>query len=78
MLNVLLVALGFLLLTSGGEALIRGALAAANRMGVSPLLSGLLIVGFGTSAPELVVSIDAALNERFDIAIGNAVGSNIG
>ncbi len=78
MLNLLLVALGILLLTCGGEALIRGSLAAATRMGVSPLLSGLLIVGFGTSAPELVVSIDAALNERPDIAIGNVVGSNIG
>ncbi|UYG09163.1 calcium/sodium antiporter [Halomonas sp. M4R1S46] len=78
MLNVLFVAIGVLLLTSGGEALIRGALAAANRMSVSPLLSGLLIVGFGTSAPELVVSIDAALNERPDMAIGNVVGSNIG
>lgn len=77
MLNLALVALGVLLLTGGGEALIRGSLAAANRLGVSPLLSGLLIVGFGTSAPELVVSIDAALNERPDIAVGNVVGSNI-
>lgn len=77
MLNLLFVALGVLLLTTGGEALIRGSLAAATRMGVSPLLSGLLIVGFGTSAPELVVSIDAALSERPDIAIGNVVGSNI-
>lgn len=76
-MNVLLVTLGVLLLTGGGEALIRGSLATANRMGVSPLLSGLLIVGFGTSAPELVVSIDAALSERPDIAIGNVVGSNI-
>jgi len=47
-------------------------------MGVSPLLSGLLIVGFGTSAPELVVSVDAALNKSPDIAVGNVVGSNIG
>src|SRR5690554_5324869 len=77
MLNVLLVALGLLLLTSGGEILIRGSLAAARRMGVSPLLCGLLIVGFGTSAPELVVSINAALNKQPDIAIGNVVGSNI-
>lgn len=77
MLNLLLVVIGVLLLTSGGEALIRGSLAAAKRMNVSPLLSGLLIVGFGTSAPELVVSIDAAVNGRPDIAIGNVVGSNI-
>ena len=78
MLNLLFVALGIILLTAGGEALIRGSLAAANRLGVSPLLSGLLIVGFGTSAPELVVSVDAALNQQPDIAIGNVVGSNIG
>ncbi len=78
MLNLLFVAVGVLLLTVGGEALIRGSLAAARKMKVSPLLSGLLIVGFGTSAPELVVSVDAALSERPDIAIGNVVGSNIG
>lgn len=65
------------LLTIGDEALIRGSLAAARSLGVSPLLSGLVIVGFGTSAPELVVSVDAALNGRPDIAIGNVVGSNI-
>ncbi|ANG63250.1 sodium:calcium antiporter [Marinobacterium aestuarii] len=78
MLNFLLLLLGVALLTAGGEALIRGSLAAARRLGVSPLLSGLVIVGFGTSAPELVVSIDAAVNGRPDIAIGNVVGSNIG
>ncbi len=77
MLNALLFALGLLLLTVGGEALIRGSLAAAKRIGVSPLLSGLVIVGFGTSAPELVVSVDAALTGRPDIAIGNVIGSNI-
>ena len=70
--------LGVVLLTVGGEALIRGSLAAARRFDVSPLLSGLVIVGFGTSAPELVVSVDAALNQQPDIAIGNVVGSNIG
>ncbi|WP_341502473.1 calcium/sodium antiporter [Gallaecimonas sp. GXIMD4217] len=78
MLNTLLLLLGIALLTCGGEALIRGSLAASRRLGVSPLLSGLVIVGFGTSAPELVVSVDAAVNGRPDIAIGNVVGSNIG
>ncbi len=78
MLNLLLLLLGVCLLTAGGEALIRGSLAVARRVGVSPLLSGLVIVGFGTSAPELVVSVDAAINGRPDIAIGNVVGSNIG
>jgi cation:H+ antiporter len=77
MLNALLLVSGLALLTVGGEALIRGALAAARRFGVSPLLSGLLIVGFGTSMPELVVSVDAALSQRPDIAIGNVVGSNV-
>jgi cation:H+ antiporter len=78
MLNILFLILGIALLTVGGEALIRGALAAAKRFGVSPLLSGLVIVGFGTSAPELAVSIDAAVNGQPDIAVGNIVGSNIG
>lgn len=78
MIDILFLVLGVALLTTGGEALIRGSLAAARRLGVSPLLSGLVIVGFGTSAPELVVSVDAALNQQPDIAIGNVVGSNIG
>lgn len=78
MLNFLFLMLGIGLLTAGGEVLIRGALGAARRLGVSALLSGLVIVGFGTSAPELVVTVDAALTGRPDIAIGNVVGSNIG
>lgn len=76
-MHLILAAVGILLLMVGGECLIRGSLAAAQRLGVSPLLAGLLIVGFGTSAPELVVSLDAAFNERPDIALGNVVGSNI-
>ncbi|SFH43721.1 calcium/sodium antiporter [Modicisalibacter xianhensis] len=71
-------AIGIALLTLGGETLIRGAIAASRRIGVSPLLTGLVIVGFGTSSPELVVSIDAALNAQPDLAVGNIVGSNIG
>ncbi|KXS51877.1 MAG: inner membrane protein [Marinobacter sp. T13-3] len=78
MLDFLFLVVGIALLTVGGEALIRGSLAAAKRLGVSPLLSGLVIVGFGTSAPELVVSVNAAIDGRPDIAIGNVVGSNIG
>ena len=77
MLNLLYLLLGVGLLTAGGEVLIRGSLAVAKRLGISPLLSGLLIVGFGTSMPELVVSVDAAINGQPDIAIGNVVGSNI-
>jgi len=71
------VTIGLVALTAGGEALIRGALAAAKHLRVSPLLTGLVIVGFGTSAPELVVSIDAAISHRPDIAVGNVIGSNI-
>jgi len=77
MSDFLFLFLGIALLTVGGEALIRGSLAAAKLLGVSPLLSGLVIVGFGTSAPELVVSVNAAIDGRPDIAIGNVVGSNI-
>jgi cation:H+ antiporter len=77
MINLLLVCVGLGLLTLGSEALVRGALAAARRIGVSPLMAGLVIVGFGTSMPELVVSVDAALSARPDIAVGNVVGSNI-
>jgi cation:H+ antiporter len=77
MLNALFLLVGIGLLTVGGEALIRGALGAAHRFKVSPLLSGLVIVGFGTSMPEMVVSVEAALRGQPDIAIGNVVGSNI-
>jgi cation:H+ antiporter len=77
MIHVLWLLVGLGLLTAGGEALVRGALAAAKRIGVSPLLAGLVIVGFGTSAPELVVSLQAAFNNQPEIAVGNVVGSNI-
>ncbi len=77
LMNLLWLALGLGLLTIGGDVLVRGALAAAERAKVSPLLAGLVIVGFGTSAPELVVSVNAALNNQPDIAVGNVVGSNI-
>jgi cation:H+ antiporter len=69
--------LGLALLTLGGETVVRSALAVARRLGLSPLLAGLVIVGLGTSAPELVVSIKAALNAQPEIALGNAIGSNI-
>ncbi len=77
MTNTIYLLIGIGLLTAGGELLIRGALGAAHHFKVSPLLSGLVIVGFGTSMPELVVSVDAALRGQPDIALGNVVGSNI-
>lgn len=68
---------GLALLILGGDALVRGAVAAARRFGVSPLVIGLTLVGFGTSTPELVTSIEAALIGAPGIAVGNVVGSNI-
>jgi len=71
------IALGLVLLLVGGELLVRGAVASAKSLGVSPLLIGLTLVGFGTSTPELVTSVTAALNGSPGIAVGNVVGSNI-
>ncbi len=71
------VILGFLLLLGSAEVLVRGAVAVARRFGVSPLVIGMTVVAFGTSAPELVVSLDAAISGAPDIAVGNIVGSNI-
>jgi cation:H+ antiporter len=71
-----LVAGGFVLLFAGGEFLVRGAVVIARRLGVSSLLIGLTVVAFGTSAPELLVSLKAALAGNPEISIGNVVGSN--
>jgi cation:H+ antiporter len=68
---------GLVLLIAGGEGLIRGAVLLARRLGVSPLIIGLTIVGFGTSAPELLVSVLAATKGAPGLAIGNVVGSNL-
>lgn len=70
-------AAGLALLFGGGEALVKGAVGLAARLGVSPLLIGLTFVGFGTSTPELVASVEAALIGAPGIAVGNIVGSNI-
>lgn len=69
--------LGLVFLFAGGDLLVRGAVSIAHRMGVSPMLIGITLVGFGTSTPELVTSIDAALRGSPGIAVGNVVGSNI-
>lgn len=69
--------LGILLLIGGGSALVAGASRIATRMGVSPMMVGLTIVAFGTSAPELVVNILGALEGQTDLAFGNVIGSNI-
>lgn len=68
---------GLVLLIVGGELLVRGAVQVASGLGVSPLVIGLTLVGFGTSTPELVTSVQAALSDAPGIAYGNIVGSNI-
>lgn len=68
---------GLILLALGGEGVVRGAVGVARRLGLSELLIGLVLVGFGTSAPELITSIKAALSGAPGIALGNVVGSNI-
>src|SRR5690606_17499677 len=62
----------------GAELLIRGSVAIATRLGLSSLVIGLTVVAFGTSMPEMVVSVGAALEGRGALAVGNVVGSNIG
>lgn len=76
-LPILLLFLGLAILIAGGESLVRGASSLANAWGMPPLVIGLTIVAFGTSAPELAVSLFAAMAGNTDIAIGNIVGSNI-
>lgn len=76
-MNFLITIAGLFLLLAGGEGLVRGAVGLARRMGISPFIVGLTIVGFGTSAPELVVSVDAALAGAPGIAVGNVIGSNL-
>ena len=77
MADYFLIAGGLVLLIAGGEMLVRGAAATAERLGMSPLLIGITLVGFGTSMPELVTSIEASMLGSPGIAIGNIVGSNI-
>ena len=77
MLSFLGIALGIALLIAGGALLVRGACQIASRLGVTPMVIGLTIVGFGTSAPELVVNVVGSLDGQTGLAFGNVVGSNI-
>jgi cation:H+ antiporter len=77
MVDVLMILGGLVLLFFGGEGLIKGAVSLARNFGLSKLLVSAVIVGFGTSMPEMTVSVGAALKGASDIAIGNVVGSNI-
>ena len=76
-MNMLMFLGGLILLVIGANVLVRGASKLALSFGISPLVVGLTIVAFGTSAPEVAVSVGAVLDGRDDIAIGNVVGSNI-
>jgi cation:H+ antiporter len=75
--SLLLLAAGLALLIASGDCLVRGAVQAAENLGISPLIIGLTVVSAGTSMPELLVSVQAALSGAPGIAIGNVVGSNI-
>ncbi len=76
-IDILWLLLGIALLIGGGESLVRGAGTIARRLGVPPLVVGLTIVAFGTSAPELALNVIAALNDNPGLSFGNIVGSNI-
>lgn len=77
LLDIALVGAGFLVLVVGAEWLVKGASRLALGMGISPLVVGLTVVAFGTSAPELAVSVTSAWGGEPDLAVGNVVGSNI-
>ncbi|MEL6386895.1 MAG: calcium/sodium antiporter [Pseudomonadota bacterium] len=77
MSDLLLIAGGLVLLFIGGESLVRGSVGVAKRLGVSELVIGLTLVGFGTSMPELVTSLRAVQQDAVGLAIGNVAGSNI-
>jgi cation:H+ antiporter len=72
-----LLIVGFVLLVGGAEALVRGGSGLARDLGVSPMVVGLTVVAFGTSAPELAVNLDASLRGQGELSFGNIVGSNI-
>jgi len=75
--NILLVIAGLVLLMWGADRFVHGAAAAARNLGVAPLMIGLTVVAFATSAPEILVSVVAAVQKEPGLAIGNAIGSNI-
>lgn len=77
MIDIAMIAAGLGLLFWGGEWLIKGAVALASRFGLSQLLVSAVIIGFGTSMPEMTVSVGAAIKGASEIALGNIVGSNI-
>ena len=77
MLAVTFLVLGFILLIYSASRFVEGSAVVARYLGMPPLLIGMVVVGFGTSSPELVVSVTAAANGNSTLALGNAFGSNI-
>lgn len=77
LMTLLLLVVGLVLLTFGADVLVKGASSLAGSLGISPLIIGLTVVAFGTSAPELSVSVSSAFKGSAEIAVGNVVGSNI-
>ena len=77
LVSLLWFGLGLTLLILGADWFLRGASGVAIRYGISPFVVGLLIIGFGTSSPELAVNVSAVLRGSYDLALGNVVGSNI-
>ena len=76
-MSIFLIILGFLLLVLGGEFLVRSSVGLSFKLNLSKLVIGMTVVSFATSAPELLVSLQAALNGSEDLALGNVIGSNI-
>ncbi len=77
MMDYFVLIAGLALLLVGGDLLVRGAVGLAEKLSIPPLIIGLTIVSFGTSAPELFISVKAALEDAAGLAVGNVVGSNI-
>ena len=76
-MDILFLIIGLIVLVLGGEFLVKGAVGFSSAMKISPLIIGMTVVAFGTSAPELIVSLTSSLDGTPDIAVGNVVGSNV-
>ena len=77
-MDIAMILAGLALLVLAGDALVKGAVNLSLRLGIPALIVGLTVVAFGTSAPELLVSVQAVLDDAPTLALGNVVGSNIG
>ena len=76
-MNLVFIFIGFLLLVIGGEFIVRSSVALSFKFNISKFIIGMTVVSFATSLPELIVSINAAINDFPSVAINNVIGSNI-